>query len=278
MSAPAGAASLREWGGGDAFEDAVGGGVGGDEGGGRNEQRLLEGELAGHGGMGDAIGKHHPGGERRKFQERLGRVLLKVAVLFQVIVEAQHEAVVRRAAEPREPRRSRPARDVAAQQSVFAGEAADAGVGGVFFGDVGEIADGIPDARLRGVQIGEDAQDASAARGAQAKGIHVQQIVALVQRKVAPLLLERTEAGVVGLPFTGVRAQEIAQKLEHVGAVVAQDVVQMRLGAVVAGKSAHGVIGGAVGDVFVQAKLVPFAGKQEFTLIGRKLVGQLREK
>ena len=89
----------------------------------------------------------------------------------------------------------------------------------------------------------------------------MQQIVALVKREVAALFLEGAKAGEIQLPFSRIWAQEIAQEVDHMRTVVPQDVMQMRLGAVIAGKSAHHVIVGPIRDIFVQPQLIPFARK-----------------
>ena len=67
----------------------------------------------------------------------------------------------------------------------------------------------IPDARLRGIQIREDAQDAPAARGAARKCVHMQQIVAFVQRQPAAFFFERAKARKIDGPFPGVGHAEI---------------------------------------------------------------------
>lgn len=263
---------------GDAFQDSVRRRFWRDQGFRRDQQGLLQGVLPGHSGVGHAIGKHQPGGERRKFEAHFGRIALKFVIFFQVIVEAQHKTVVRRAAKSFQSQRRRPARDAAAQRAVFCREPAQPRAAGVFLRQPAEIADGLPHAGLRRMQIGKDAQDARAARGPRGKRVHVQQIVALVQGKVAPLFLEGSEAGEIELPFSGVGTEEIAQKFDHVRAVVSQDVMQMRLGAMVAGEAAQHVACGPVGDILVQPQFVPFARKQKFAFVRRKFVRQLREK
>src|SRR5258707_4902974 len=59
--------------------------------------------------MRNHIGKHHPGGVRWKLEAVLGAVPLVLSVELQVIVKAQHEAIISGALRHREPRRAQKA-------------------------------------------------------------------------------------------------------------------------------------------------------------------------
>ena len=104
---------------GDIFEDSIWGKIGRNKRFRRNEKRLFERVLAGHRRVRDAVGEDQPRRKRRKFEPRLRAVLLKLGIFLQVIVKAEHEHVVGRAAHPAETELLAPILHGAANPGIF---------------------------------------------------------------------------------------------------------------------------------------------------------------
>src|SRR5690348_18231457 len=94
-----------------------------------------------------------------------------------------------------------------------------------------------PDALLAGIDIGKYAQYAPAPRGPAGKRVHVQQVIALMQRQIAALLLQRTKASVVQLELSRIRAQKTADKSGHRAGICAHDAVHAILALLAVGEA-----------------------------------------
>ena len=115
-----------------------------------------------------------------------------------------------------------------------------------------EILRRLPHAGLRRIQIREDAQDAPAARRAAGKRIHVQQIVALVQRQAAPFLFKRAKAREIERPLPGVGREKLRREVGHLRGIVPQDRMQPLDCCVIARNALQSVLARPVRDVLVQ--------------------------
>ena len=73
----------------------------------------------------------------------------------------------------------------------------------------------IPHAPDRWINVGEHPQDAVAVRGPRREGVHVQQVIAFMQREVASLLFQRTEAGKIQLHLARVWSKKLRDKLRN---------------------------------------------------------------
>ena len=114
----------------------------------RYQERLLDCESARQHGMGYAVGENNPRRERRKLHSYLWAILLKLAILFQVIVEPQHEHVVRRASESAEAEFRSPILHGSANESVILGDLAQSRTLCMRASQRSEILRGVPHARL----------------------------------------------------------------------------------------------------------------------------------
>ena len=123
----------------------------------RNQQRLFERILAGHGRVRHAVGEHQPRGKRRKFEKVLRAVLLKCGVFFQVIVKPKHEHVIRRAAHSAEAELVAPILHRAADPGIF-GDSLKPRLGCVLPRKNLKALRRVPDARFGRIQIREDAE------------------------------------------------------------------------------------------------------------------------
>ena len=111
----------------------------------------------------------------------------------------------------------------------------------------------IPHSPHRWIDIGENPQDAAPVRGPRGKSVNMQQVIALVQRQVAALLFQRTEAGKVQLHPAGVRSQELRDEPGDRGGKVAHDRVHaLAVGRIVI-HALEQIFGRSVRNVFVKA-------------------------
>ena len=74
-----------------------------------------------------------------------------------------------------------------------------------------EILRGVPNARSLGIQVGEDPQNSSAARGPAGKRVHMQQVVALVDREVAAFFFERAKTRKIEIHFVAYGARNFVR-------------------------------------------------------------------
>ena len=159
--------------------------------------------------MAARVGERDPGGAGRERPQPLGAALLKPLVPLQEVVEAKHEGVVGgalRLAGAEEP-------DHALAELLEPGRPGAAGQPGrlaVLLQQGGERRRRDPDARLGGIDVGEDAEDAAALRRPAGEGVHVQQVVAGEVAQAARRLFLRAVADAVELPAGGVARQGAA--------------------------------------------------------------------
>ena len=125
----------------------------------------------------------------------------------------------------------------------------------------------------REIDVGEDAENASAMRGPRGKGIEVQQVVALGGRQVAAALLQRTEAGIVHLIVAGIGREERTQERRHLLRVVPHDLVQAFAVGRIVGHAAQHVRARPVADVLVEARLGLLLREQELAVRWRQIEG-----
>lgn len=156
---------------------------------------MLERKLAFQNGVADHVGEDQPRGVGRKFPALIGAVGLEALALFQEIVEAVHEFVVGGAVDAGPVNGAEnggeQAAALATRDANLLGEAGGQNVEG-FRSD--------PDAVARGVEIGEDAEDAAAVGGASGKRVDVRQVVSGAGAGGTAALFDWPEAGEIAAP------------------------------------------------------------------------------
>ena len=99
----------------------------------RDDERLFEGVLAGFDGVGHDVGEDEPSGAGREFVAVLDAVGLKGGVALEVVVEAEHEAVVGGARDDGQAEGAEGARggveEAAGERGGSGGDAIETGVG-----------------------------------------------------------------------------------------------------------------------------------------------------
>jgi hypothetical protein len=183
-----------------------------------NDEGLLKRELAFEHSMADHIGENEPGGVRGELPTLLGTLCLKTRAFLEEIVEAVHEAVVRRAVCTWPVYRAKNVRKDAvappARDSYLPGKARRQDVKG-FRGD--------PNAIVRWVEIGENAKNAAAIGRTSRESIYVGQVVARACAGGATVLFHGAKAGKIAPPAPGVERQELRHELGHALGVASQD-------------------------------------------------------
>jgi hypothetical protein len=153
-----------------------------------------------------------------------------------------------------------------------------AGVSGVLFCQTIEGLADVPDALFFRMKIDEEAQDASAARGAAGESVDVQEIVALVQGQLAAFFFEGAEAGVVHLQAGGVGGEKGADERAGARGEFTEDGAEAVARFAVAGPAAQNAGGGTEGDVFVHGGIAAALGYQKIAIGGGEIDGRRGEE
>lgn len=239
---------------GDLFEDGDRGTPRLDHGGARDDESLFEGILAFEHGVADAVGENHPTGIGWKFPALLGAGFAESCVFFHGVVTAMHEIVVG-GAMGAEKMQGSGERAHPAGERICAAQAGEA----YGFGEIGangfEGLRSVPDTVLRGIDVGEEAEDAVAVRWASGKGVEVRKIITGMKTGGATELFERTETCEVKFPSSGVGSEELREKFFGALGIISKDEAKARgfllLGF---GEAGDAVFGGTIGDVFMECR------------------------
>ncbi len=157
-------------------------------------------------------------------------IFLEAAALFQVVVEAEHELVVRRAVHDLDADGALERVEKRVGGVAAAGDFLEAGGLGKFLRERGKVGiGGEPVARAGGIDVRETAQDAATAGGARREGVHMQEVVALVEREVAVLFFLGAVTGVVERPMRGVGREHTREQPGNFLGEMAHDAVQPTL-------------------------------------------------
>src|SRR5690348_15775751 len=141
--------------------------------------------------MGDLIREGDPGASRQKRESVLTPSALKLLIALQVMVEAQHKLVVRRAIRHAQTRLMGHAGYCATHLRAYVHHLMQSRIGGIFRGKFLKWRACCPYAISRGMQVSESAQNPPAVRRAGREGIHVHQVVPMLERQITALLLDR---------------------------------------------------------------------------------------
>src|ERR1700733_7241093 len=259
----------------DFFQDADGRTFWRDERGARNNKSLFERMLTAENGMRHTVRIDKPSGHWRKFHANLWRIGLIGGVFFQVIVKVQHEAVVCGAV--RNGRAER-ARNCGPSRSVTGGgKAREPRILCEMLGEHGKILANIPNAGLGGMNICEHAQNSSAMRRASGKGVHVKQIVALMNRQCAAFFLDRAEAGEIEFESVFVRRKKLAHEIYDGAGIILHDAGEALQNFRRAFKSADFIFRRAIRNIFMNGRVGAALGDEKFAVGVREFKWRTRK-